>query len=134
MIVFPTQVVINVNFGGFSFDTEMALWLSENRGWTIISEKEYDYKKNDYPINVLVDCGNNRFYSPHNDKNDKIKLRTNLDLIDCVKALKEKHKDDKFPRQEHIHNLAIKTVEVDVDVFDHHDGKERVECWMHHPY
>jgi hypothetical protein len=123
------ELVLNVDFGGFSFDTEMALWLSENREWIVIKESKYDYKlKDKYSINTLVEMSGNYFYSPHGDK---IELRSNRDLIDCVRALQKLHENDSFPDSHygHIHNFAIKKVTVHVEIENYYDGKERIKCW-----
>lgn len=122
------ELVLNTQFGGFHFDTEMALWLIENRNWVVLSEKEYDYKK-EYPINTLTEVMGDYYYSPHKDT---IELRSNKDLIDCVRFLKEKHKDDVYPEKYygHIHSLSVKRVKVRVEIEDYHDGKEKINCWI----
>jgi hypothetical protein len=119
------ELVINVDFGGFSFDTEMALWLSEHRGWTVLPEKKYNYKEK-YPINTLVEMSGDYFYSP----NDGIELRSNKDLIDCVRALQILHENDDYPEAYygHIHNLSIKKVAVHIEIENYYDGKERIKC------
>ena len=48
------ELVLNVDYGGFSFNTEMALWLSENRGWTVLSEKKYNHKEKYIKVFVFV--------------------------------------------------------------------------------
>jgi hypothetical protein len=120
------ELVLNVDYGGFSFNTEMALWLSENRGWDVIKEKEHDYKLK-YPINTLVEMHGDYFFSPHSDK---IELRSNKDLIDCVRELKKLHENDSFPDSHgQIHSLVIKKVTVHIQIKDYHDGKEKIKCW-----
>ena len=119
------ELVLNVDFGGFSFDTEMALWLTENCGWTIISYDQYNYKDK-YPITTLIDLRGDMFCSP----NDGVELRSNKDLIQCVRALQILHKNDKYPdsRIGHIHDLSIKTVKIHIEIENYYDGKERVKC------
>jgi hypothetical protein len=125
MKITEVELVINVNFGGFSFDTEMALWLSENCGWTIIPEKNYNYKEK-YSITTLIDMKGNLFISP----NDGVELRSNKDLINCVRAVHALHENDDFPDSHygHIHNLAIRKVDVHLEIIDHHDGIEKINC------
>lgn len=125
--MFETEVVINVSFGGFSFDTEMALWLSENRGWNVIPEKKYNYKEK-YPITTLIEMSGDHFFHPNDDFN----LRSNKDLIDCVRELQTLHENDSYPesRYGHIHALSIKKLSVHVEIENYYDGKERVKCWV----
>ena len=121
-------MVLNTDYGGFSINTEMALWLSENREWNVISEKEYNYKKKDeYPITTIVDMRGDYFYSPCGDT---IEFRSNKDLIDCVRAVKLAHENDSFPesRYGHINKLNIIKVGTLLEIEDYHDGKERVIC------
>lgn len=127
------EVVINTSFGGFQICCEMALWLFENKGWNIITEAEYDYKKkSEYPLNTLVDAKDLKFiYSPHDDS---IKFRTHPDLIECVRALKELYKEEseKYYRDRQysstIDDLEVETVTITIGVEDYYDGKERVFC------
>ncbi len=127
--MFELEVVIHDNYGGFSVDDEMALWLIENRGWTLLAENQYDYKKeSELPLTTLVDFHFSN-YSPHQHK---IEFRSHLDLLDCVRAIKKLHEDDDYPDSiyGHIHSLSIKKIKVHVGVEDYHDGKERISCWM----
>ncbi len=119
--IFEIEVVINDDYGGFSFDTEMALWLMENKGWVI----EKSYEKKDYPLNCLIESGLDYFYTPHRES---IALRTHPDLIECVKTLKKFHENDSYQqkREGHIHSLAIKKVSINLEIDEYHDGKERV--------
>lgn len=120
------ELVLNIDYGGFSFNTEMALWLSENRGWTVLSEKKYNHKEK-YPITTLIEMTGDYFFHP----NDSIDLRSNRDLIDCVRALQTLHENDTFPesRYGHIHNLSVKNISFHIEIEDYHDGKERIKCW-----
>lgn len=125
MKVVEIELVLNVDFGGFSFDTEMALWLEENCGWTIIAYSEYNYKDK-YPITTLIDLKGNTFSSP----NDGVELRSNKDLIQCVRALQVLHENDEYPEKYygHIHNLKIETVNIHIEIENYYDGKERINC------
>jgi hypothetical protein len=122
------ELVLNTDFGGFHFDNEMASWLKQNRNWTILSEKEYDYKIK-HPITTLVEMTGGYFYSP---SRDNIELRSNKDLIECVKFLKNKHKDDVYPESYYgyIHDLSIKKVKINIEIEDYYDGKERINSWV----
>lgn len=119
------ELVLNVDYGGFRFDTEMALWLSENRGWQIIKNKDYDYKSQ-YPLTTLIDLGGDYFCSPK----DNIQIRSHKDLIDCVRYLQKLHETDEYPESiyGHIHDLEIKKISVEIEIEDYHDGKEKVVC------
>ncbi len=130
--MFEIEVVLNTNYGGFSFDIEMALWLSENRGWKIIPEKEYSYKKDqEYPITTLIDTpwAGDFLHAPHADN---IKLRTNKDLIDCVRAIQKLHTNDDWTTRyySHINNFTIKKVKINLEVENYLDGKEKLNCWI----
>lgn len=112
------ELVLHTSFGGFHFDTEMALWLSENRGWNIIRYADFDYKeRGNYPVNTLLDM-NSCFLPP----NDNVGLRSNKDLIDCVRALQAGN-------NRYVHRLTIMKVVIHVEIEDYHDGRERVNCW-----
>lgn len=127
--MFETELVLNVDFGGFSFDTEMALWLMENRNWKIISQDDYNYKIKDYPINVLIEHSGDYYFSPHSGK---IELRSNQDLIDCVRALQKLHENDSFRDKYygHIFDLAIKKVRLHLSIEDYYDGKEKISSYL----
>ena len=124
------ELVINTDFGGFRFNTEMALWLIENRQWKVLKDKEYDYSQKDkYSINTLVEgIGSDYYYHPGDDK---LELRSNKDLIDCVRELKKKHENDEYPEKYygHIHSLSIVKVAVELSIENYYDGKERVNCY-----
>jgi len=92
------EVVIHTDYGGFSINTEMALWLMENRGWTVAP------KNADPAGHQLGESIGDYFFST---EKDEVKLRTNKDLIDCVRAIKEIHKDDVYPERYYgyIHKL-----------------------------
>lgn len=115
------EVVIHTEFGGFSLDTEMALWLIENRGWTVT--KNWEERENFQ----LIESFGDHFSSV----DDSVNFRMNKDLIDCVRALKEIHKDDTYPESYygHIHKLEIVKMAVHLSIENYHDGKERASCY-----
>ena len=123
------QLVLNTDFGGFSVDSEMALWLIENRGWKLIPANEFDYKTK-YPVNTLIDSTFADLV--HAPNANTLEFRSHPDLIDCVKAVKLAHKKDSFPasRYGHIQKLSIKNVKVHLEIEDYHDGKEKINCWV----
>lgn len=123
--MFELEAVINIDFGGFSLSDEMALWLLENKSWTILDNKEYDYKKK-YPVETLLDLGGDM--NIHPDLNSDIKFRSNKDLIECVRYFKKVHEDDKYPESYYgkIHSLSIKSLKFSVEIEDYYDGKEKI--------
>lgn len=128
-VVANIEIVINVTFGGFSIDTEMALWLIEHRGWVSKKEDAYDYTaKDQWPLTHLIESGSSWIYSPHSDS---MAFRMHKDIIDCVQALQEQYKDDGYQerRTRHVHHLKVIKAALHIDVEDYHDGKERVHCW-----
>lgn len=114
------QIVLNVEFGGFSLDDEMVLWLAEHKGWTYAE----GYDKNEF-VDLVGMHGH--WVASAKYKNDE--LRTHPDLIECVKTLQAKYEDLPFSEKHyhHIYNFAIEEIEVHVDVVEYHDGKERIE-------
>ena len=127
--MFELEVVLHTDFGGFSFNEEMATWLQENRNWTILNDEDYDYSKKDYPLTTLVKQSFEYLYSPHSSD---IKLRSHQDLIDCVRALKEQHKNDTYPDKHYgyIHKLKITSVRLVLEIEDYYDGKERLNSYV----
>lgn len=124
--VFETEIVLHTDFGGFSFDDEMALWLFENRGWISIKHDDYDYKKKaELPITTLIDMGHDMHCGVDNES---FKLRTHKDVIDCVRAIKERHKDDpsNVSYHSHIRKLSIRRISIVVGLENYYDGRERV--------
>ena len=120
------EVILNTSYGGFSIDTEMALWLMEHRGWTTDQDTRKAYhEKDSWPVNCLVEYGRDHYSHP---RSDAFEFRANRDLVDCVKALKLLHEDDPFPqeRHSHLHDLDVIEVTVELGIQDYHDGKERV--------
>lgn len=113
------EIVIHTEFGGFHLDMEMALWLMENRNWKVT--KKWEERENFQLIESFGD------FHP---TDDSINFRMNKDLIDCVRAIKEVHKDDKYPESYygHIHKLEIVKMAVYIGVENYHDGKEKVNC------
>lgn len=124
------EVVLNCKYGGFSIDSEMALWLMENRNWTVVKDSVYDYKsKNEFPTTCLVEGIGDWFHHAKYSFNS-IEFRSNRDLIDCVKAIKDIHKNDKYPDSyyAHIHSLEVVKVGVLAEIEDYDDGHERITC------
>ncbi|MCI0564443.1 MAG: hypothetical protein MN733_38720 [Nitrososphaera sp.] len=114
----PLEIIINTAFDGFSLNTEMALWLMENCGWPV--------DPNEYPVKMLFSYGSgDNFFHP---RADSIEFRSHKDLVDCVRAIKEIHKNDAYPEKYygHIHGLAVVTVKVNLSVENYHDGKEKI--------
>lgn len=123
------EVVLHVEYGGFSLDTEMALWLLENRGWTVVKEADFDYeRRGEFPLNVLVEGGlSDHYYHP---RAGSIAFRAHPDLRACVRALHAAHAGDSYDERRacHVLALAVVTARVVVEVEDHHDGQERLTC------
>ena len=117
LLICEREVVINARYGGFHLDTEMAIWLMENKNWVVGKNKD------------LEDCGFDYYMPPQNT--DEIAFRMNPDLIECVCALKEIHKNDVYPDSYygHIHTLKIEKVKVYIGVENVNDGKEKITCW-----
>jgi hypothetical protein len=59
MIVFEGEIVIHKDFGGFSFDREIADWLEKNKKWKIGGLN--DYEKQEYKI---LKAGENYYLAP----------------------------------------------------------------------
>lgn len=112
------EIVLNTTFGGFSIDKEMREWLTLNKGWIFGEYEQEDEDLRGY----WGRCKQERV--------DKIELRTNPDLIACVKALREKNKD--IPRKDRyshsVLSLEVKTVTINVEI-DDYDGMETVSIW-----
>jgi hypothetical protein len=117
------EVVIHTDYGGFHINTEMALWLMENRNWKIASKDMWDKTEGFQLIESLGDY----FYPTREFENA---IRTNKDFIDCVRAIKKLHEDDEYPESYYgyIHKLSIVNLKVNLDIENYHDGKERVSC------
>ena len=125
------DIVLNRNYGGFGCCTEMALWLIENKGWTLIQHKDYDYKsKNKYPVTTIIDDKWNSYFL----NNESMELRTHPDLIECLKTLKAQFNPDNDLRShdcvysKEIDDLEIMQVSVQLGVESYHDGHERLTC------
>lgn len=125
---FNFDVVLNREFGGFGISQEMALWLVSNKNWPVVDMDDFDWNNQEkYPINCLI-IWDNKKYSTVHDRN--IEFRSHPDLIECVKAIQELHKNDEFANSDKIHDLHIQNVKVDLDVDDYHDGKEAVTGYV----
>jgi hypothetical protein len=136
MIVKEVEIVINCDFGGFSLDTEMAIWLMEMKGWTVTEEPSmsetdhYDlFGMGDFfwPTAKHTDGGNDRCDTS---------FRMNPDLIECVKALQDKYKELlvwqrlNLKPDHKVLSLGIAKLRFHVDVVNEYDGKEEVKCWV----
>lgn len=129
-IMYELELVINVKFGGFSFNTEMSSWLKDNHNWTILSHEEYDYKlKDEYPLTTLIKHIGDYFYSPHSEK---IALRSHPDLIECIRTLQKIHENDSFREKHysHIFSLEVRKVKINLEIEDYYDGKERINSYL----
>lgn len=60
------------------------------------------------------------------NSNNDISIRTNPDLIECVKALQEKHKGISFSYKKKPKIRELEVVKVEIEVEDFHDGIEKV--------
>lgn len=120
------EVVLHRGYGAFHIDDEMALWLMEHRGWTMVKGMNA-YPKGKWPMTCLDDECHDFVYSPHGDT---IEFRSHPDLIACVKALKELHKNDSHSDKMygHIHKLKIAKMEISAGIEDYNDGYERLNC------
>ena len=111
------ELVLHTDYGGFHIDDEIALWLMENRGWTISKKVEDDGTD-------LYEYSSDYFVT-RKHKSSSVELRSNPDLIDCVRELQKLHKDDDF-REKHygyIHKLRVVKIEVKISIEDYHDGR-----------
>lgn len=128
--IFEIDVLINSSFGGFSLNDEIALWLQENRGWEIISRKDYDSTKN-YPIKSLLDWHHEYILFPNKEMDD-LTMRSHPDIIEAYKAIKKLHEHDDYPEKYYgtIHNFSIKRVSVYIDIENYYDGKEKINGWI----
>lgn len=123
------EIVLNKNYGGFGCCTEMALWLIENKGWTLIQYKDYDYKSK-YPVTTIIDDKWNSYFP----NNESIELRTHPDLIECIKTLKAQFNPEDSYRSygciysKEIDDLEIELVTINLGVESYHDGHERLTC------
>lgn len=117
------EAVIHTDYGGFHVNMEMALWLMENRNWKIATKDMWNKTEGCQLIESIGDD-----YYP---VDDSINFRLNKDLIDCVRAIKEVHKDDEYPESYYgyIHKLKIVKVAIYLGIEDYHDGKERISVF-----
>lgn len=125
MIVKSFEIVINNQYGGFSFDREMAEWLHKNKNWGIAGAS--DFPQDDLIAPCLIQWSGDLYYPV--SRLDNVELRLNPDLIECVKTLRAKYEDQLQPGHKlrnKVLDLVVQKVNVEVDVEDVHDGKERV--------
>jgi hypothetical protein len=124
MLIKKFEVVLNVEYGGFYFDEEMANWLKEHRNWTTDDDG--------FVAPSLVKLSGGYYYPV--DRLDVAALRCNPDLLDCVKTLQKKYHDKGLSRFEmkrlqprpKVADLEIKEIEIKFEVEDFNDGKEKV--------
>lgn len=119
-------LVLNTDYGGFSLDTEMAEWLRDNRGWSLLNH-EFDGRCTDGTLKkALSRIMSNIYYHP---EQHSIEFRSNQDLIDCVRELREKRANSTFNEWHYSHIKCLEVVEANVNfsVNNYHDGKERLE-------
>jgi hypothetical protein len=112
--VAETEIVVHRAYGGFHFDTEMALWLLGNRNWK--TTKETKKTEGFDLVEVSYD-----YFLPVKDNNE---IRVNQDVIDCVKALQALHPDRNDLQ---VYKLKVLKVEFFVGVKDCYDGYEEVQ-------
>lgn len=121
-------LVLNVDYGGFSCDKEMAEWLRDNRGWSLLNkDHEFDGRCSDGTIKkTLSRIMSNMYYHPDQHS---IEFRSNQDLIDCVRELREKRANGTFNKwhYSHIKNLQVVEADVRFSIDNYHDGKEKLE-------
>ncbi len=111
-LITTIEAVIHKDFGGFYVNTEMALWLLENKNWNI--EEEFHQSSDMF----------------HHKTHD-FSFRCNPDLIECVRTLKMAHKDDDYTqkRLNVIHRLEIVKIDVYAEIEDYYDGKEKITIY-----
>ncbi len=110
-------LVLNVKFGGFGLDKEMADWLIANRGWRLVNDDCAEPK-------TLIHTYDR--YDPAWLGRNDIEFRSNPDLVDCVRELQKIKGTYSEDRLRCVHNLKIQTVDVEISVNDYHDGKEEI--------
>src|SRR5687767_190673 len=88
MIIKEIEIVINVDYGGFSLTEEMANWLAKNKNWQVAHNPKGKIDGFD-----LVGV-HGSYYPGGKWKDREIEFRMSEDLIDCVKALQFYHADD----------------------------------------
>lgn len=121
-------VVINGDYGGFSLNEEMAIWLKDNKGWKIAPKDIYPHDEYDL-------AGDHGYYYP-STKWKKQEFRLNPDLIECVRWLKWKYRNNDYYDRDNddslkeslrkCRDLRIVNVEIDICVEDKYDGIEEI--------
>lgn len=124
--LFEMETVIHVEYGGFTIDTEMAVWLMENRGWSI--KKEFENKDNNIFTCLIESTFADDYY--HINMNS-IQFRSHPDILDCVREIKKNHINDVYPDSlyGYIHNLKIVKLSFYAEIENYYDGKEKINCW-----
>lgn len=120
------EVVIHTQYGGFHIDTEMALWLMENKGWKIGRHED--------PSVDLVECDIADYYYPQNPiKTNDIGFRSHPDLVECVKTLQQLHKNDDWTERKrtYVNNLSVVDIFAKIEIYHVFDGIEtvRMQCF-----
>lgn len=123
MKIAEIEIVVNVEYGGFSLDKEICEWLRDNKGW---KESNNVIQKGN---NVIQIVGNYCYVAGNNTE-----IRINPDLIECIKTLKEKHEEecentsflDPYNASHKVLDFSIQKIKVMADVEDVDDGIEEV--------
>jgi hypothetical protein len=128
MIVYTQEFVINTTFGGFNLPREIADWLIENKGWSVVDDINDELAPD---CKLVVRCFDGNYY-PAGDRDDP-RLRSNPDLIEAVRAVQKKFLDDNpdagrnKKRDSRLFDLSVVTVAVDINIVNYHDGREQVD-------
>jgi len=126
------EIVINKDFGGFSYDKEIADWLAQNHNWKVITCAKLQPIKiqnwgnsatsnQEHDLTTIIDIGNG-LYFPYKDT---IELRTHLHLIECVKTLKT---IPKTGRDRKVDDLKVQKIKIEIEI-DSYDGKETAKVY-----
>jgi hypothetical protein len=123
----PIELVIHTAFGGFHVNDEMALWLIDHRGWTLLPDTDESHtllQKGLPPKHIVSGKGD---YNHVSDGSSPA-FRSDPDVVACVRALKKAHENDSYPEKfhGHIHGLAVVTVTASVEGHNQYDGIENV--------
>jgi hypothetical protein len=134
--VFITEVIVNVEYGGFSIDRELLDWMVSKGCKVFNDEKKYeDYHKNHPSKDLCFISFSKDSWAPYSDgkyiDRDDLFLRTHKDLIKGVKALKKKHGDSDRRK---VLDLKVVKVQINLEVVDYNDGKEYVLVNGHEYY
>jgi hypothetical protein len=122
---FTKEIVINVEFGGFSVSREMAEWLRDEKGWTT-TEDENEIDKDNFDFVM-----SKHWFHPNKYDRDSVEFRSNPDLVECVKFFHKKYEDECFIGKGKPQVMCLRVIEatVHLDVEHVYDGKEGISCW-----